>query len=151
MDWKDKKVMVTGSEGLIGKELVRLLINLGAKVIEIDLKKGFDLTDKNMVDIIFDGYKPEYVFHLAGVKGNPKMTREKPVDFMQPMILFDTNCICAAQKHNAKRFLYTSSIAVEHPETDKYPAWAKMTGETLIEAMRMQYPIKYAISKQLYN
>ena len=84
--------------------------------------------------------EPEYVFHLAGIKGNPKMTKERPVDFMGPMLQFDTNMILAAQKAGVKRFLYTSSIAVENPKTDKYPAWAKQTAETLIEAMRIQYP-----------
>ena len=37
-----------------------------------------------------------------------------------------------------KKLLYTSSIAVEFPEDDKYPAWAKKTGEMLIEASRIQ-------------
>jgi nucleoside-diphosphate-sugar epimerase len=147
MDWKDKKVMVTGSEGLIGKELVRLLINLGAKVTRADLKLDNDLTSYPYVEYFLRTKRPEYIFHLAGVKGNPKMTNERPVDFMRPMLQFDTNLIYLAQIHKVKQFLYTSSIAVEHVESDYYPAWAKLTAETLINAMRVQYPdgTKYCV------
>ena len=147
MIWKGKKVLVSGSEGMIGKELVIQLTELGAKVILFDIKTGADIRDINMINEYLYDYKPEYVFHLFGIKGNPRMTNERPVDFMGPMLQGDTNMILTAQKHEVKRFLYTSSIAVENPETDKYPAWAKQTAETLIEAMRIQYPqgTKYTI------
>jgi len=161
MKWKNKKVLVTGSEGMIGKELVILLkINLSTLLIlfllvdknAIVTKKylfnlggqlsaaPIDLTYKEGVEMLFKTFKPDFIFHLVGIKGNPKMTKERPVDFMGPMLQFDTNMILAAQKYNVKKFLYTSSIAVENPESDKYPAWAKQTAETLIQAMRIQYP-----------
>lgn len=145
--WKNKKVLVTGSEGMIGKELVIQLKELEANVTGFDIKDGNNVLKYDHGHYMFDKYKPEYVFHLFGIKGNPKKTKEKPVDFMGPMLMGDTNIICLAQKYNIKRFLYTSSIAVENPESDKYPAWAKRTAETLIEAMRIQYPkgTKYCI------
>lgn len=148
MIWKNKKVLVTGSEGMIGKELVEQLKKLGSIVYKIDLKNGHDLTYKSQAELLI-GYgispiihkeKIDYIFHLAGIKGNPRMTAERPVDFMGPMLQFDTNMILAAQYFKVKKFLYTSSIAVENPKTDKYPAWAKQTAETLIEAMKIQYP-----------
>src|SRR3990167_256543 len=140
--WKGKRVLVTGSEGLIGRELVIQLIQKKAKVAEIDIVNGHgdDISYKHMTELIFNDNKPEIVFHLAGIKGNPKMTKERPVDFMGPMLQFDTNMILVANKYNVKRFLYTSSIAVEHPESDWFPAWAKRTAEELINAMRIQYP-----------
>src|SRR3990167_6269483 len=140
--WKGKRVLVTGSEGLIGRELVIQLIQKKAKVAEIDIVNGHgdDISYKHITELIFNDNKPEIVFHLAGIKGNPKMTKERPVDFMGPMLQFDTNMIHSAKVCKVKRFLYTSSIAVENPETDRFPAWAKITSETLIEAMRIQYP-----------
>lgn len=141
MNWKGTRCLVTGSEGLIGKELVILLREKGAIVSVFDIKAGLDVTNNLDIRSIFEVVGPfDYVFHLFGIKGNPKMTKERPVDFMGPMLQGDTNFILAAQKYKVKHFLYTSSIAVENPESDKYPAWAKMTAETLIEAMRIQYP-----------
>lgn len=136
--FKGANILVTGSEGMIGKELVKLLVSRGAKIKCADLKNGYDLTSKETCDNLTKNV--DFVFHLAGIKGNPKMTSESPVDFMGPMLQFDTNMIICAQKNGVKRFLYTSSIAVENPESDKYPAWAKQTAETLIEAHKVQYP-----------
>jgi len=148
MIWKNKIVLVTGSEGMIGKELVKLLRAKGAIVITIDLKDNSraehyvcDITNyENLQDMIYENYDIDYVFHLFGIKGNPRMTAERPVDFMAPMLRGDTNSIVLAQEYNVKKFLYTSSIAVENPDSDEFPAWAKMTAETLIEAMKVQYP-----------
>ena len=138
-------VGITGSEGMIGKELLELLSKKDVIIKKADLKLGHDLRDYNECLKLCEGV--DEVYSLVGIKGNPKMTKEWPVDFMAPMLQFDTNMILAAQKCGVKRFLYTSSIAVENPETDKYPAWAKKTGEMLIEAMRTQYPkgTKYCV------
>jgi len=139
-------IVITGSEGMIGKELQDLLQDRKDIFIRcIDLKLGLDLTDKKLCKQIL--YGVDTVYSLVGVKGNPKMTKERPIDFMVPMLQCDTNLIECAQQNNVKRFLYTSSIAVENPESDKYPAWAKKTAEMLIEAMRIQYPegTKYCI------
>lgn len=136
--YNNKLVVVTGSEGLIGKELCILLKKEGATVIETDIKNGFDLTYYTMCDAIT--YNIDYVFHLMGIKGSPKRTEEKPLDFFVPMVQANTNMIEAARKNKVKRFLYTSSIAVLNPETDFYPSWAKLTGEHQIEALRKQEP-----------
>lgn len=159
--YKGKKCLISGSEGMIGRELCELLEKEGAELFRFDIKRNWlnsyseyycydcgadykkkpiNITNNQTVEEIMKIFKPDYIFHLFGIKGNPKMTKEKPINFMEPMLKGDVNMICAAQKYGVKRFLYTSSIAVENPETDRFPAWAKMTGETLIEAMRIQHP-----------
>jgi len=140
--FKGKKVLVTGSEGLIGKELVELLKERKAIIYRFDIKLDglMDVTEKQICEEIIKDFEPEYIFHLFGVKGSPMRTENFPVDFMGPILQGDTNMILSAQKYNVKKFLYTSSIAVLSPETDKYPAHAKDTAEKLIDAMRIQYP-----------
>lgn len=134
--FNNKKILVTGSRGMIGQELVLQLNEMGAEVYQADLSLGHDLREfKTCREFCFG---MDYVFHLAGIKGSPKRTSERPVDFMGPMLQFDTNMILAAQDSGVKRFMYTSSIAVEHPEEDKYPAWAKQTAEHLCDAIKIQ-------------
>ena len=139
-----KNILVTGSEGMIGKELVTLLSlgkgqsNENVRILKADLKLGDDLIHFSTCLRLCKDI--DEVYNLAGIKGSPKRTSERPADFFAPMIQFNTNMLEAARINNVKKFLYVSSIAVEHPETDEYPAWAKLTGEKQIETYRIQYP-----------
>lgn len=146
--WEDKKVMITGSEGLVGKELMSIMRDLKCDVMGFDIKNGWDLRDYSNCQALVGGFKPDVIFHCAGIKGSPKMTQLKPLSFMEPMLQFDLNMIKVARENKVKYFLYSSSIAVNFPEKDKYPAWAKSTAEKLIEATRIEYPnceTKYVI------
>ena len=143
--FKGKKILVTGSSGLIGREMVIQLDHAGAEVHLADITEGVDLTDYRTCLWACEGM--DYVFHLMGVKGSPRMTKKSPVDFMGPMLQCDTNMILAAQAMGVKKFMYTSSIALLNMGTDFFPATAKHTAETLIDAMRVQYPkgTKYCV------
>lgn len=161
--FENKKVLVTGGSGMIGRSLVNLLLQRGAKVHIVDLSDSTDLYDKvvvhkkdlrhfqNCLDVC-EGM--DYVFHLAGVKGSPKMCIEQPVDFMVPMLQFNTNMMEAAFRSKVKWYLYTSSVGVYSPAevfyeddvwktfpspNDRYAGWAKRIGELQSETYRIQY------------
>jgi len=144
--FKGKKIAVLGGEGMIGKELVKQLQLIGGNVFSYDIKNGYDLSCYSACYQIFKD--TDFVFSLVGVKGSPRMTNAKPLDFMFPMLRCETNIIKAAIDCKVEKFLYTSSIAVLNPKTDRFPAWAKMTGELLLEAARIQYPdFKFVITR----
>ena len=69
------KVLVTGSEGNIGKFLLSHLRSKGHEVLEMDIKpknrEGYIVADiNNPVDVLpaFD-WKPDVVFGLSGMAG----------------------------------------------------------------------------------
>ena len=162
--FRKKNVLVTGGTGMIGIPLVNLLLERGANVVVASMDedkrrmidgaiyKLADLTDINMCKDLCQGQ--DYVFHLAGVKGSPKMCAEKPASFFVPLLQFNTNMMEAARTAGVKRYLYTSSIGVYHPENilkedgmwgkypsenDKFAGWAKRMGELQAEAYKIQY------------
>lgn len=161
--FKDQKVLVTGGGGMIGRSLVRLLVEREAKVYIADLTKPTDLPEgvvymkidlRNFNDCISACEGMDYVFHLAGVKGSPKMCAEQPVDFMVPMLQFNTNMMEAAHRANVKWYLFTSSVGVYAPAdvfyedtvwstmpspNDRFAGWAKRMGELQAEAYGIQY------------
>ena len=151
MTFKNKKILVTGGNGMIGKRLVELLKHEGADVRVADLPE-YNLTKKTDCKEACDGV--DMVFHLAGIKGSPQRCMEEPASFSVPMIQFNANMIEAAYNAGVEWFLYTSSVGVYHPtevfveddvwETfpsgnDWYAGWAKRIGEMNVEAYMKEY------------
>jgi len=162
-DLTNKKILVTGGTGMIGRYLVDKLLKKNCKVTVVSLDEPADLSpevkflklDLTVLENCIQACSgQDYVFNLVGIKGSPKMSREKPASFMVPMLMFNTAMMEAAQRCNVKWYLYTSSVGVYHPaevfseddvwktfpsENDKHPGWAKRIGELQADAYRIQY------------
>lgn len=161
MNLTGKKVLVTGGTGMIGRELVELLNMRGAEVWVASLDKDPNIKCKQFVHLDLRSFDlcraavrgMDVVFHLAGIKGSPKMCREKPASFSVPMLQFNTNMMEAAMREGVDWYLYTSSIGVYHPEdilqedrvwktfpseNDKFAGWAKRMGELQAEAYAIE-------------
>ena len=65
MDIKDKKILVTGASGMVGKSLVNRLIEENCRNLLLPSSKELDFRNGLEVENYFKDYKPEYVFHLA--------------------------------------------------------------------------------------
>ena len=148
--FKNKQILVTGGNGMIGKRLVELLKQRDANVTIADLPT--DLRDRKTCKEVCKNM--DYVFHLAGIKGSPQRCMEQPASFSVPMIQFNANMIEAAYEAGVEWFLYTSSVGVYHPaevfneddvwktfpsENDWYAGWAKRIGEINVEAYMKEY------------
>lgn len=113
------KILVTGSKGFVGKNLIAELKNRGyTNIFEFDID-----TDKSLLD----NYTKEcqFVFHLAGVN-RPKDEKE----FMEGNFGFTSELLDLLKKHNNKSpILITSSIQAER---DNPYGISKKAGEDLL-------------------
>lgn len=161
--YKNKKVLVTGGSGLIGRPLVEMLFKTGSTVTVASLDdpsltpKGVkfvkaDLREFSNCVYICKGM--DIVFHLAGIKGSPMLNQKQPASFFVPTITFNTNMMEAARRQNVSRFLYTSTVGVYEQaeifheddvwrtfpsENDRFAGWAKRMGELQAEAYKIEY------------
>lgn len=161
-----KKVLVTGGTGLIGREVSRLLLDLGAlvKVVSLDkvqLNPNIEVVfgDLTNLDFCLEQTKEiDYVFHLAGVKGSIEVTKAKPASFLVPLLMFNTNVLEASRRNGVQKLVYTSSIGAyssaevfietenrEGPPQDMFPGWAKRIAELQIQAYQQQYGLDWAV------
>ena len=161
--YKKKRILVTGGTGLIGTPLVKMLLEKGAEVTVVSLDQNLKkIKDYKFLKLDLREFSncmkacknQDYVFHLAGVKGSPLMTKLKPASFLVPTVSFTFNMMEAARRSNVERFLLTSSIGVYSPsrifkeesvwktfpsENDKFAGWAKRLCELQAEAYKVQY------------
>ncbi|MEK7375957.1 MAG: NAD-dependent epimerase/dehydratase family protein, partial [Candidatus Margulisiibacteriota bacterium] len=163
IDYKGRRVLVTGGTGLIGRPLVEMLLELGAKVRVASLddpsrahpKTEFKRVDLTRFEKCLEACEGmDFVFHLAGIKGSPAMTSKRPASFFIPTILFNTCMMEAAKQSAVKKYLFTSTVGVYSPaevfyeddvwktfpsENDRFAGWAKRMGELQAQAYRIEY------------
>jgi GDP-L-fucose synthase len=161
--FKQMRVLVAGGTGMIGRQLVDLLIQQGARVKVASLDDASrahpeaEFVRANVMSFeacleICRGM--DYVFNLVGVKGSPAVTTVRPASFFVPTLTMDTNLMEAARKEGAGGYLFTSSVGVYHPdeilhedavwktfpsEHDRFAGWAKRMGELQADAYRIEY------------
>lgn len=163
--FKNKKILVTGGTGLIGREVLNFLNHCSFKSLQvvsldkIDLKIPRvkfiygDLCDFNFCKKITK--KIDIVFHLAGIKGSVKVTLNKPASFLVPLIMMNTNILEASRVNKVPRLVYTSSIGAYSAgdklnETsnnfgepmDTFPGHAKRIAELQVQSYKKQYGLK---------
>ncbi len=164
-----KKVLVTGSNGLVGTHIVAQLLKKNYFVVGADINKNMkyfndvnydnfnfvhcDLQDSEDVEILFKIHKFDACINSFGIKGTPKTAKENPVDFLKPSISGNFNIIDNCYKNNVW-LVFMSSVGVYEsaPEFiedtvwktlpsqhDWYPSWSKRVPELYLEAHKVQY------------
>ncbi len=161
--FRNKKIVVTGGTGLIGRPLVEKLVEEGSEVVVVSLDdpsrapKGVTFINADLREFsnclkVCKG--KDIVFHLAGIKGSPVLNQKQPASFFVPTIAFNTNMMEAARRQKVSRFLYTSTVGVyaQAPvfheddvwktfpsENDRFAGWAKRMGELQAESYKIEY------------
>ena len=133
----DKCIMITGSAGSIGSEIVRQIsIYKPGKLILIDqaetpqhdirLMMGFDypnikvetivanITNLDRMETIFKQYKPEYVFHAAAYKHVPRM-ENNPSESIQNNVWGTKVIADLSVKYGVRKFVMVSTDKAVNP------------------------------------
>ena len=161
--YNKKKVLVTGGTGMIGQALCTLLLKAGANVTVASLdspERAHEGTNFRKIDLrSFENCQEvasdhQIVFHLAGVKGSPKMTAERPASFFVPTLQFSLNMMEASRRAGVTHYLFTSSVGVYQPAdvfkeddvwstfpspNDRFAGWAKRMCELQAQAYQIEY------------
>jgi UDP-glucose 4-epimerase len=117
-------ILVVGGAGYIGSHMVKMLLNLGCKVVVLDnLSTGYrdavlggdfvfgDLADSNCLDYVFRGYQFDAVIHFASLIQVGESVR-KPDIYYQNNLVCSLNLINAMLRHKVKYLLFSSSAAI---------------------------------------
>ena len=117
--------LVTGAAGFIGSHVARHCHELGHEVVAVDdLSGGFEanvpasatfkkgsITDTAFIDALFAAGGFDYVYHLAAYAAEGLSHFIRRFNYTNNVI-GSMSLINAAARHDARRFVFTSSIAV---------------------------------------
>ena len=103
MDLKNKKILVTGGNGFLGKNVVKNLENLGISDIIIPSSSDYDLRNMNNCKKVVDGI--DVVFHLAAHVGGIGLNREKPGELFFDNLMMGTQLLHESKMANVEKFI----------------------------------------------
>ena len=113
--WKDKRVLITGGTGFLGKHLSDALLKEGASLSILDFRKpGWEIREGNFYEAdIRDKDKLntlcrniDIVFHLAAM---PSIARGKFNEYFEINVKGTENILEAAFQNKVKKFVHISS------------------------------------------
>lgn len=153
---KNKRIIITGATGLIGKSLVKKLndvnqayqFNLQILAVvrnETKAKKLFaeyscvEYIVSDILELNAEDYRADYFIHAASMTSS-KAFVEKPIETLETAIEGTKNALKLAKKNNVKAFVYLSSMEVYGaPQTDEK---ISETHSTNIDTMQVRscYP-----------
>ncbi|MCK5037910.1 MAG: NAD-dependent epimerase/dehydratase family protein [Thermoplasmata archaeon] len=150
--YEGKKVLVTGSNGFVGRSLVQALKAEGAKVIEFDISNGQDITDWKAMENL---EKADIVFHLAAIAFVP-YAWDNPQKTYNVNVLGTLNILEYCRKNDIEKMVLASSYIYGPPEylpvDEKHPlnpnnpySRSKLLSENLCKAYHDDFGLKCLI------
>lgn len=132
----DKVVLVTGGAGSIGSELVRQIGMVSCKLIVLDQAESAlydiqqelrdsscfndfkfivgDVRDKDFMEVVFQKYRPQMVFHAAAYKHVPLM-EANPYEAVWTNVFGSYNIALLADKYQVEKFVMVSTDKAVNP------------------------------------
>lgn len=99
-----KKVVLTGSNGLIGKEAIEPLLKAGFEVYCLTSKES-NLFDYCAVERFFEQTRPEYLLHFAWITGGDYLSNPINHEFVNASM----NMLRVFKKYGGKRAVYAGT------------------------------------------
>ena len=118
MDLKNKKILVTGGNGFLGKNVVKNLENLGISDITIPSSSDYDLRNMNNCKKVVDGI--DVVFHLAAHVGGIGLNREKPGELFFDNLMMGTQLLHESKMANVEKFIALGTVC-SYPKFTQIP------------------------------
>jgi len=166
------RVLVTGGAGFIGSHIQDALIKRGFEVAVLDsLRSGkrenlnpkakfyfCDIRDKEVLDVVFDDFKPHYVFHEAA-QNEARPSMKFPAYDASVNIVGTIHILEACRRVKTKKIIYASSggtvygevpseempIPEDYPLTEPASAYgiSKHTVEHYLKLYELSYGLKW--------
>ena len=108
--WENKRILITGGTGFLGRHLVNKIKSLGATELFYPSSNDYDLVDNQQVIKMYNDLSPQIVIHLAALVGGIGANRANPGKFLYDNLMMGVQTIEQARLHNVEKFVAIGTI-----------------------------------------
>jgi GDP-L-fucose synthase len=128
--FKEKKIVVTGGNGFLGRHVVKLLTESGCKNIMIPRSVEYNLIKEADIIRLYEFAKPDIVIHLAASVGGIGANQQNPGPFFYNNAMMGLQLIEQARLFGVNKFVtigttccYPKNISVPYLEKDLWEGY----------------------------
>ena len=110
LDLKNKKIIVTGGAGFLGKSVVRKLDEIGCKNIFVPTIEEYDLRGLAAIKKMYTYAKADIVIHLAATVGGIGANLDKPGSYFYDNLIMGIQLIEQARANDIEKFVIIGTI-----------------------------------------
>jgi len=152
----NKRVLITGSSGFVGRNFVPLFSNSSAKLF-LPGKSDYDLREQSDVRNLLSEVKPHFVFHFGALVGGLQANMDRPADFCSENLLSQTMMLHESYKAGCEKYItlmggcsYPGSAKSPIVEEDMWNGFPHAGAAPYSSAKRMNIVMSEAYRRQ-YN
>jgi GDP-L-fucose synthase len=110
LDLSNKRILVTGGTGFLGRQVVAQLLNAGADIDKISTPRSRDCDLRVMENCQKAVTNQDVIIHLAAHVGGIGLNQLKPAELFYDNLMMGTQLIHAAYQHGVEKFVCVGTI-----------------------------------------